>query len=263
MCLYSGMTFASHGFSLPCRDCHCVSHGYQKATLVESGDCLRQAGVLPLTLRLTVGTGGGGLMNFSRTANRTWRRGNPGAWQVIGWEPAGCAQAQQSSPKVTSSSLGSPCSPEEPKNTTYTGMSSGLSCGKLKQKGHPNQFSLQWTVLLTLFFPEDFHSAMKLGQRKKNNQTASTSTHIHTLEHTCVCSHACVFTHTHAHIGVPEHTNAHARPLALTGMNIKAVHLASCPPPCLVRFLWLTPPVSKSHSQSPVVHPNFHGVSQD
>lgn len=179
---------------------------------------------------------------------------------MIGWEPGDCAQAQLSSPKVTSANSdqpGIPCSPEELKRSIYTGMSSGRGCGKLEPKGHPNQFFLQCTMLLMLFFPVDFHRAMKPGQRKKNKQTSST--HMHMLEHTYMCSHMYVFTHTHTHVGVPEHINAHALPC----MNIKAVHLASCPPPCLGRFLWLTPPVSKSLSQSTVVHPNFHGVSQD
>lgn len=222
---------------------------------------------MPLTLRLTVGTGGGGLINFSRTANRTWRRGNPGAWQVIGWEPGGCAQAQQSSSKVTctNNDLLQPGIPL-------------LSRGAKEYHLHRNEFWAQlWetratrppkSVFLAMarasdaVFPSGFsQSNENWGKERKTNKQHQPQ-HTYTCSSTRVCSHACVFPHTRTHGRARAH-KCHARPLALTCMNIKAVHLASCPPPCLVRFLWLTPPVSQSHSQSPVVHPNFHGVSQD
>lgn len=71
-----------------------------------------------------------GAEKFPKAGKRTWRRGSSGAWQVIE-----CAQVQLNGPKVaststTSSTLGSPCSPEGPENKTYKGMSPDLSYGK-------------------------------------------------------------------------------------------------------------------------------------
>lgn len=197
-------------------------------------------------------------MNFSRTANRTWRRGSPGAWQVIGWEPGGCAQAQLSSLKVTSanSDLLQPGIPLLSRGAKEYHLYRNESWARLWETGAKRPTK---SVFLMLFFPVDFHRAMKLGQRKKNKHQQ----HTYTCLSTHICAHTRLCSHTRAHMGVPQHTNARARPLALTRMTIKAVHLASCPPPCLVRLLWLTPPVSESLSQSTVVHPNFHGVSHD
>lgn len=172
---------------------------------------------MPLTLRLTVGTGGGGLINFSRTANRTWRRGNPGAWQVIGWEPGGCAQAQQSSSKVTctNNDLLQPGIPL-------------LSRGAKEYHLHKNEFWAQlWetrakrppkSVFLAMahasdaVFPSGFsQSNENWGKERKTNKQHQPQ-HTYTCSSTHVCAHTHVYSHIHAHMGVPEHTNAMLAP---------------------------------------------------
>lgn len=158
---------------------------------------------MPLTLRLTVGTGGGGLINFSRTANRTWRRGNPGAWQVIGWEPGGCAQAQQSSSKVTctNNDLLQPGIPL-------------LSRGAKKYHLHRNEFWAQlWetrvkrppkSVFLAMahasdaVFPSGFSQSNETGAKKeKQTNSINLNTHTHARAHMCVLTRMCIPTHTH------------------------------------------------------------------
>lgn len=141
-------------------------------------------------------------MNFSRTANRTWRRGSPGAWQVIGWEPGGCAQAQLSSLKVTSanSDLLQPGIPLLSRGAKEYHLYRNESWARLWETGAKRPTK---SVFLMLFFPVDFHRAMKLGQRKKNKQTSAA--HIHVLEHTYMCSHTSVFPHTCTNGSAPAH----------------------------------------------------------
>lgn len=123
-------------------------------------------------------------MNFFRTANRTWRRGSPGAWQVIGSEPGGCAQAQLSSLKVTSanSDLLQPGIPLLSRGAKEYHLYRNESWARLWETGAKRPTKSVFLAMnhaSNAVFPSGFSQSDETGA-KKEKQTNKHQRHTHT-----------------------------------------------------------------------------------